>query len=312
MVALAELANAGLMPLSTPLRVLDVGAGVGAMTFGVAAFLAQRGESDRIIESTLLDNDSAALELAADALVRLPATYPTVKPRIIERDATAVRDLGADQVDLVLAGTLLNELETSARIGVVHRMLKALRPGGAVIIIEPALRETARALHDIRDLIIRQSAAAIFAPCTRTSAPCPALADEADWCHEDRPTVLPPRARSISQATGLRDQGLKFAYLTLRERQSPLVEVPDGAEALRVVSRPQKLKGRRECFACGNRGRVKLRLLKRNRTMDNRAVDDARRGDVLTVINASEPGDDRLDVTKGMRVSLSRPAQNGR
>jgi ribosomal protein RSM22 (predicted rRNA methylase) len=310
MVALAELAHAGLLPEASPLRVLDVGAGVGAMTFGLAAFLAQHGDPERVIEATLIDNDGAALELAADALSRLPSEYPTVRTKLVERDATS-NDFAAGQVDLVLAGTLLNELAPEAHVGVALQMLSALRADGAVIIIEPALRETSRALHQLRDSIIEQSAASIFAPCTRTIAPCPALADEDDWCHEDRPTVLPQAARSISQGTGLRQQGLKFSYLTMRSRSKALVVAPDGAEALRVVSRPQKLKGRRECFACGNRGRVKLRLLKRNRTTDNRAMEDARRGDVVTVFGADQVGDERLDVSKDMKVSLSRPAKNG-
>jgi ribosomal protein RSM22 (predicted rRNA methylase) len=157
---------------------------------------------------------------------------------------------------------------------------------GALVIIEPALRQTSRALHRLRDQLLTRGAAHVFAPCTRAAAPCPALADERDWCHEDRPLALPPRTAALAAATGLRDTGVKFSYLVLRRDPSPLVAAPPDRTALRVVSEPQKAKGRRELTACGEAGWVPLRLLTRHRTDRNRPFERARRGDVLLVDHA--------------------------
>ena len=122
-------------------------------------------------------------------------------------------------------------------------------------------------------------------------------ADGGGWCHEDRPTQLPRRAAQLAAATGLRDAGLKFAYLVLRRERDALVEPPPPpVRALRVVSQPLRSKGKRELYGCGERGRVMLRLLRRHRSAANRPFDRALRGDVLVVGEADElSSDDRVE-----------------
>jgi hypothetical protein len=83
--------------------------------------------------------------------------------------------------------------------------------------------------------------------------------------------------------TGLRDGGMKFSYLVLRRGDEPLVEVDGGREAHRVMADARKLKGRRECTGCGEDGWTRLRLLSRHRDDENRALERARRGDVLVL-----------------------------
>src|SRR5205085_918049 len=131
-VPLAELAGRGLDRCGGGrVRVLDVGAGCGAMTLGLVAHLAARAEA--------------------------PA-------------ATASID-----------------------------------PAGAAIVIEPALRATARDLEAVRDELLARGGVHVFAPCTRQVATCPMLDDPRDWCHEERSLELPPRAFRIAINTGLRD-----------------------------------------------------------------------------------------------------------
>jgi ribosomal protein RSM22 (predicted rRNA methylase) len=207
-----------------------------------------------------------------------------------------VQSTSLPHADLVIMGTVLNELEAPARLALVEEALAAIAPDGAVIVIEPALRDTSRALHELRDAIIANQRAHIFAPCTRTLAPCPMLANPDDWCHEDRDVKLPPRTAELARITHLRDNGLKFSYLTLRKTDAPLVN--EGAAAWRVVSESFIAKGKHEMFGCSNAGRVPLRLLKRNRTEANRAFERARRGDVLVV--GDEPNTDRVEVANAI------------
>jgi ribosomal protein RSM22 (predicted rRNA methylase) len=120
----------------------------------------------------------------------------------------------------------------------------------------------------------------VFAPCTRGVAPCPMLADDRDWCHEERPGTLPPRAARLAQVTGLRDGALKFSYLVLRHAPG---HVGGGDHTVRVVGHPHRSKGKLETEVCGDQGLVRLRLLSRHRGAANRAFEHARRGDVLAI-----------------------------
>lgn len=290
---LAELAARDLLPAARPVRVLDLGAGAGAMTLGTAAFLARAGRPVDLAV-TAIDRDSAALAILGDAageLARSLGGSIAVAARGEDVRRLAVAEGAAD---LVVAGGLLNELDPPDRAPLLERALAGLAPGGALIAIEPALRETSRALHRLRDELVARGAAHVFAPCTRTAAPCPALADERDWCHEDRPLSLAPRTAQLAAATGLRDTGIKFSYLVLRRDPAPLLAAPPGRVALRVVSEPHKAKGRRELTACGPTGWSSLRLLKRHRSDANRPFERARRGDVLLM---AREGDGDLSPT---------------
>lgn len=292
-VPMAELERAGLVPAGAPLRLLDLGAGAGAMTLGTAAYLASAG---RTVDLTVaaVDRDRAALTIFEAAARHLA---PALGGRIaIERRAELLRDAGLEAAgfDLIVAGGVMNELDEATRLDLVGRALAALDRGGALILIEPALRETSRDLHRVRDHVLAAGLAHVFAPCTRSAAPCPALARDRDWCHEDRPLQLPPRAARVAQATGLRDSGMKFSYLVLRGASDPLVAAPESRAALRVVSEPKRLKGRRECTGCGDAGWVDLRLLGRHRGDANRSFERLRRGDVVVIDRGAErPGEIR-------------------
>lgn len=293
-IPLGELANRGLVPARRPLRIVDVGAGCGAMSLGLAATLITDATGEAAFEITAIDRDVTALRIAAGALRNFATardTVVSVTTRVADVQATSL-----PQADLVIMGTVLNELAEPARLSLVEQALDAIAPDGAVIVIEPALRNTSRALHELRDALIANGRAHIFAPCTRTLAPCPMLANPDDWCHEDRDVRLPPRTAELARITHLRDNGLKFSYVTLRKADAPLVA--QGPAAWRVVSESFIAKGKHELFGCSNAGRVPLRLLKRNRNDANRAFERARRGDVLVV--GEEPNADRVEIASAI------------
>lgn len=299
-IPLGELAGRGALPARRPLRILDVGAGCGAMSLGIIASLVSDATGDASFSIIAIDRDVDALRIAAIA-VRMLGERRGVPVGITTRVAD-VETTVLPGADLVVIGSVLNELRPEARRDVVARALAAVEPDGAVVVIEPALRETSRALHEVRDDILRTGAAHVFAPCTRRGAPCPALANADDWCHEDRVVELPPRTAELARLTHLRDSGMKFSYLVLRHSALPLV---DAAHAWRVVSGPLAAKGKLEMFGCSDTGRVPLRLLKRNRSAANRAFERARRGDVLVVDAAAN---ERVEIEAGTVVERRAPA----
>ncbi|HVK86657.1 MAG TPA: small ribosomal subunit Rsm22 family protein [Kofleriaceae bacterium] len=289
-VPLGELAARGAMPAGRPLRVLDLGAGCGAMSLGLVATL------ELPVSITAIDRDAAALAIAATA-VRELAKARGLAVEITTRVDDATR-APLPAADLVVIGTMLNELAEGARLDVVRRALATISGDGAVIIIEPALRETTRALHVVRDTLLAEAAAHVFAPCTRGGVPCPAYAAD-DWCHEHRTAILPPRTAELARLTHLRDDGLKFSYLVLRKDPHPLA----APGAWRIVDSPRGQKGKVEVLACSDAGRLPIRLLRRNRTDANRIVERLERGDVVVV--EAVPDDDRVEVaphTQVMRV----------
>ncbi len=321
-IPLAELKRAGQLPAS--IRMFDVGAGVGAMGLGVLDFVhryhgapdngGDGGDSSPVsgVSIHALDCDGQALELYRRAAGRFGELCGLMPPQLAVSVADVTKGAemeaalhaGAGQAaNLIVLGHVLNELSASQQQVLVRDLLARLPQDGALIIVEPALRQTSRAVHQLRDWILQHKLARVFAPCVRDCVPCPALADADDWCHEDRPTSLPPRTSKLAAATGLRAHGLKFAYLTLRPNGRPngLPSVLSGElgperggqsnqqwhaaassmHLLRVVSHLQNSKGKRVCMVCGQLGRHPLRLLKRHRSADNGAFERVRRGDLL-------------------------------
>ncbi|MGN6106698.1 MAG: small ribosomal subunit Rsm22 family protein [Kofleriaceae bacterium] len=304
-VPLAELANRGALPAARPLRVVDLGAGCGAMSLGLIAAIA---EIDREIplELRAIDRDAGALAIAARAIPDFAARSGVAVQLATRTADVASAPLGA--ADLIAMGTLLNELPTERAVAVVERALAAISDDGAVIAIEPALRDTSRALHAVRDAVLARGLGHAFAPCTRRGAPCPALADPDDWCHEDRPLALPPVTAELARLTHLRDSGMKFSYLVLRKQPRALVDVPEGAVAWRVVSAPRPAKGKLELIGCSDRGRVSLRLLKRHRAPGNRELERADRGDAVVVRGAAQDAD-RVEIDRDTTVEKIDPTR---
>lgn len=279
-VPFGELARANALP-DRPLRVVDLGAGCGAMSLG----LVQAGA--RIETLTLIDTDRDALAIAKRAL---PIATTLVG------DATQIDPPPAD---LIVSGTMLNELPEAAHLPLVQRALAALADDGALILIEPALRDTTRALHRLRDALLGKAFVAF--PCTHQHA-CPALANPDDWCHEDRTVELPPRTAELARVTHLRDDGLKFSYLVLRKQ--PLAVEPG---AWRLVSAPRIAKGKHEITGCGEPGWRTLRLLKRHRSAENRAFERADRGSTIVAPGdvKDTANDDRVEITGPIRAILA-------
>ncbi len=326
-IPLGELAGRGALPRARPLQIVDLGAGCGAMSLGAIVAL----PPGVAVEITAIDRDAPALAIAR-AAVRELAARRGVAAGVAVRDGDLAR-APVPAADLVVLGSVLNELPGDARLAAVLRALAAIGDDGAVIVIEPALRDTARALHELRDAVLAGGRGHVFAPCTRAVAPCPALADPDDWCHEDRALQLPPRTAELARLTHLCDGGMKFAYLVLRRRPLALVDPTEGfaprptgkaggvptpplasleaASAWRVVSAPMPAKGKLEVIGCSAAGRVPLRLLRRHRTAANRSIDTADRGDVVVIEGAAPPGDavDRIEITAETTVRRITPAE---
>lgn len=302
--AARELAWAGRLP--STLRVLDVGAGLGASTWGLARLLAQSGARGAI-DATFVDEDDAAL-----AIARAIADAKKREGDVDVRVSTA-RAAGRGPFDVILVGQSLGEIsdDVAAQTAVLEDLLARLDDRGSLVVIEPALADRTRRLHRVRDALAARGAT-IFAPCLH-AAPCPMLEQERSWCHEDLPIDLPPRVAAIARAAGLRWQGLTFSYLVLRKDGFTLPGAlgEDARGAMRVVSLPIVTKGKRELWLCGDAiaGEAadqerKLRKIARlDRDEQKRgAFSSAARGDVIAFEPPLEPDAARAGKDVAVRI----------
>jgi SAM-dependent methyltransferase len=248
--------------VSPPGRALDLGTGTGA------AAEALRAHFGADLDVVGVDRVAAPGVVGAD----LSAALPAVDGRF----------------DLIVAAHLLGELfvdrppdeRVDARAQRVQTWTEGLlAPGGTVILVEPALRETSRELLAVRDQLLALSDLEPVAPCFWTGA-CPALARDRDWCHD---AVEVPDAPRVD-----------FSYLVLRDRWRPI----PGQLRYRVVSDPLPEKGRLKLYACGPTGRDLYVRLDKNASPSNAGFADLVRGDVARITNAVEAND-------GMRVEAT-------
>jgi ribosomal protein RSM22 (predicted rRNA methylase) len=316
--AVRELVRAGALKMRPDhtLRMVDVGAGLGAMTWGIARALTRSGGEPVRIEALLVDEDAEALKVAESIGREAVAQLGVDGAALTIRTQTAKIAVGMKlpEADLVVLGQVLSELDVAmdpAERATKHAALitdlleRVVAPDGALVVVEPALRDRTRHLHAVRDLLALRGTT-IFAPCLHASG-CPVLTTMGDWCHEDLPVDLPAWVVPLARAAGLRWQGLTFSHLVLRRDGRRLVdEVVTGAEKpgdpprvhLRVISELMRTKGKAEVFACTSGGeRLRMRRLDRDASESGPGAAATAtwgrlgRGDVVTISGGDAQGD---------------------
>jgi SAM-dependent methyltransferase len=282
---------------SRPRSVLDLGSGPGPLAFAALDAGA--------VEATAADRSRPALALARELAAEAEEALATR-----EWDPQRAGALPVTSVDAVLMGHLLNELfgtgeaAVGRRAALVETALGALRPGGSVVLIEPALRDTSRELLQLRDALVRRGFA-VRAPCL-FRGDCPALQKPSDWCHAERAWSMPPLLEQLAQTAGLHKEALKMSYLVLAPKGEAWREPPPG-QSFRIVSEALAGKGRQRFMGCGPDGRLGLALQEKHRTPENAAFFRLERGDVVTVTEV-EPRGDGLSLTERSHVQVVSPA----
>ena len=328
---LAELESVGALPSARSWKLLDLGAGLGTTSLGVARFAALRGAAERLVVNAI-DRDPEALAIFAE-LARDVSELPGVAIELTTREA----DIGtpgfarssalAPPYDLICLGLALNELDPGAdeasraqrRLERALELSRLLAPDGALVIVEPALRATSRGLQQLRDAIVRRRAAPyVFAPCLTREA-CPLLARERDFCHERLPCELPPALGAIAASAGLRDRDLTYSYLTLRNDARSLRELDASQRLFRAVSGQLTSKGKTEAWLCGETLFARAMRLDRQRSAANHAFEQAERGTILAIETSEAPAPgallrirphDRIESLQSWRSDSTRPSKS--
>lgn len=281
---------------SRPRRVLDLGSGPGPV-----AFAALDAGAAEVVAA---DRSPRALA-AATALAREAGEALATREWNPTRPAPLAQLAGGRKFDLVAMGHVLNELwkgqdEDARRAALLEEALELVAPGGSLLVIEPALRDTSRALLRVRDLLVARGVA-VRAPCL-FRGPCPALLRETDWCHAERPVEPPGLVAQVARAAGLRREAVKMSYLVLAPRGEGWAAPPPG-RTFRIVSEPLAGKGRLRYMGCGPEGRLGLSLQEKHVADGNRRFEGLLRGDVVSVTGGEPRGDGlALDATSEVHV----------
>ncbi|TAJ24102.1 MAG: hypothetical protein EPO64_09970, partial [Nitrospirae bacterium] len=162
----------------------------------------------------------------------------------------------------------------------VRHLLGLLDQHGTLMIIEPALRETSRQLHLVRNQLLEDKLCTVYSPCLHEQ-PCPALLKETDWCHEERSWVPLPLVTAIDREVEFIKDALKFSYLLLRKDGCTIV--PRNSDVYRVVSELRVMKGEKRAWLCHETGRPEVGRLDRELSLTNEAFDSWHRGAIVKI-----------------------------
>lgn len=271
--------------------VLDLGSGPGTGTLAVLDWWYRR-RSTAVLSVVALDTVPAALRQASLLWNGYCHAAGITTASLHTREGDLERRAWLEQVrerapfNLVILANCLNEMFSDAkdpigaRAGLVAEALALLAPHGTLMIIEPALRETTRALHQVRDRLLQEKHCTVYSPCLHENN-CPALINPYDWCHEERPWEAPGFIQEIDKEVGFIKDALKFSYVLLRKDGKTIVERrPD---RYRVVSELRVLKGEKRAWLCNEQGRQEVGRQDRLSSPENEAFDAWHRGAIVQI-----------------------------
>jgi SAM-dependent methyltransferase len=277
----------------SPEAVLDLGSGPGPA--GAAAWDAGAKTV------TFADRSPEALALAG----KLGTLAQKTSSRQVW-DPERRPSLPAGNYDCILASHLLNELwagdpaRVEKRADLVFSWFNRLKPGGALVLLDPALTATSRDLIGVRDQLLARGALLRY-PCLNTG-PCPALGRPGETCHLEEAWSLPPLVSDLVRRLKFKKEALKLTAFIFTP---PGEAVPVANEEIfQIVSDPLLSKNRRvRLIACGPKGRLSLALKPEQATPENRAFLSLKRGDIFRLTGAA-PREGGLDLVPGSRIQL--------
>ncbi len=271
--------------------VLDLGSGPGTGALAVLDWWLRRREASALSVVTV-DRSSSALHDATRLWDRYRQAAGVKAANLqtcggdLERSVWLKAVASSGPFDLIILANCLNEIHVGAedcierRTSFVTETLSLLKPSGTMMIVEPALRETSRSLHQVRDRLLHEQRCTIYSPCLHERN-CPALVKPDDWCHEERAWEPPGLIREIDEQVGFIKDALKFSYVLLRKDGKTIVDRRH--DVYRVVSELRQLKGEKRAWLCNEHGRQEVGRQDRLASPQNQALDHWHRGAIVQI-----------------------------
>lgn len=250
-------------PADRPVRILDLGAGLGAGLISLAHALA-----DLPLTLTALDHSAGSLATLQELFQHQAQPVETRAGHLLQ----ALPE--TESWDLILCSFALNEaVEGAAGADLpawTRRLLQRLNPGGLLLIIEPALDVAAERLEALRDGLAAERHGCIIGPCLHHQ-PCPLRREGRSMCHEVRRWQMPESVAYLNRHLFRDLQVLKFCFLAVTRANRP-DEVSDPACA-RLIAPVDEQNGKCVTRGCAADGQAHgYEVLNRHLTREARAA----------------------------------------
>lgn len=277
-------------PPETLLRVLDLGAGLGAASLA-AARLFPHG-----CAITAVDHSGPSLDTLR-AFIQASCPQATVQT---ERTDLRRWQPTGQGYDLIIAGFALNELPLPDSFALLEKLRPCLAPGGLLVIVEPAMPEAVARLDEWGRQQATESQWQLWGPWPRM-AQAYAAHPEAWWDglsfpHEVRRWQPPEHVEYLNRKLHRNLREAKFAFVLASNQPPP--QSPALQETLaRLASPLHPLKGRLiAALECGDGHRRTLELSTRNVRKHDRKLIEKRfeRGDLVAVSEPERREENRL------------------
>ncbi len=274
-----------------PVSILDLGSGPGTGALAALDWWQQR-QFPHALSVTVIDHSPEALRQTKQLWDRYCEAGNVGEVKVETHAANLEGQTWMGLIkqkapfSVIILANCLNEIYADTtdpigmRAGLVSEALSLLDSQGTMIIVEPALRETSRALHQVRDRVLREKRCTVYSPCLHEHA-CPALINPYDWCHEERVWEPPAEIKEIDEEVGFIKDALKFSYLLLRKDGKTIVKREHDVH--RVVSELRQLKGEKRAWLCNEQGRQEIGRQDRLVSTQNEAFDDWHRGAIVQI-----------------------------
>ena len=263
---------------NAPIKILDIGCGTAAALAAASATFPERK-----LEMTGVDASVEILDDASEFLSNVVTDvhgYRLVN-KTISNETLIDLDLN-EKFDIIIAANFLNEFGSVSYANFIQRIAdKNLADDGYLIVIEPALKKTSRALMEQRNFLAHLPACKIVAPCLHHKN-CPMLsANYRDWCHFYAGWKSTDKSKAMDALVGTDRTHLKYSYLIVQK--SIKASTPHVRLTHRVISSPLKSKGKLEFLLCGSDGVLrKIRRLDKDSSVSNYVMEKMMRGDIVS------------------------------
>ncbi len=277
-----------------PRRVLDVCS--GPVPFGFAAL--RHGASEVIA----MDRSVNALQLGAEVAGRYG--YP-LNIRHWKNGNSPMPVEG--EFDLIILGHCLEELFPSNQKNwmdqqekFISKLLQRLTPTGFLLIVDDSHLEPNRRILELRDKLV-QMGVPVQAPCIWRGQ-CPALQAKDSPCYAQREFEKPDLIKQFQRSAKINLGSLKMSYLILRSPKAQWPELPE-EKLYRVISPPVETFQGTRYYLCGTDGKKVLGSNQKEHSIDTRAFEYLKRGELISVENALEHHN-ALDIIQGTKISV--------
>lgn len=206
-----------------PIRILDLGSGPAPASCALADLAQGRGEQNLRFEFYLCDSSGDALSLGKRILENAYAKTSRIETNVCNFEKIDFKAKngaafgGEKKFDFIVASHSLNELWKNEKkrgeklSAFLQKICGLLDDDGLLLLTEPALLATSRALLEARDSLIK-SGMTVLSPCLQSHAPCPALENPNSTCHFAFDWEMPDIVADLARLAGLNRADVKMTY----------------------------------------------------------------------------------------------------